>query len=205
MVVLLRRHNRTLSRARQLNAGSADASSALSVISWFVLTYNLRHTSDILGDSMTEIERILDQLQRAYEGNAWHGPSVKEALAGVSAGQAHARPLAGAHTIWELVQHIAVWETVGVRRLSGDRAQIAISTPEDWPPPNDTSEAAWEQAKAALDREHQALVKAISATLESRLDEPILEGMSTVYVTLHGIVQHDIYHAGQISLLKKAM
>jgi uncharacterized damage-inducible protein DinB len=154
---------------------------------------------------MTEIERIQDQLKRAYEGDAWHGPSVLEALAGVTAEQAHARPLTNAHSIWELVHHIAVWEDVGRRRLTGDRAQIAISSPEDWPPPEDTSEAAWEQAKAALDRGHQALVEAIARTPESRLDEPIFEGMSTVYVTLHGVIQHDIYHAGQIAILKKSL
>jgi uncharacterized damage-inducible protein DinB len=154
---------------------------------------------------MTEIERILDQLKRAYEGEAWHGPSVREGLAGVSAAQAHARPLANAHSIWELMQHIAVWEAVGRRRLQGDGAAIEISSPEDWPPADDQSEAAWEQAKAALDRGHQALVEAISQVSESRLDEPILEGLSTVYVTLHGVIQHDIYHAGQIAMLKKAV
>lgn len=154
---------------------------------------------------MTEIERILDQLRRAYEGEAWHGPSVREVLAGVTATQAHARPLANAHSIWELVQHIAVWESVGRRRLEGDRAQIDISSPEDWPPADDTSEVAWEQAKAALDRGHQALVEAIKRVPESRLDEPIFEGMSTVYVTLHGVIQHDLYHAGQIAMLKKSL
>ena len=154
---------------------------------------------------MTEIERILDQLKRAYEGNAWHGPSVREALAGVTASQAHARPLANAHSIWELVHHIAVWEGAGRRRLEGDRAAIDISSPDDWPPADDTSEAAWEQAKAALDRGHEALREAIAQTDEARLDKPILEGMSTVYVTLHGVIQHDLYHAGQIAMLKKAL
>ena len=154
---------------------------------------------------MTETERILDQLRRAFEGNAWHGPSVREALAGVTASQAHARPLANAHSIWELVQHIAVWEDVGRRRLEGDRAQIEISSPTDWPPAADRSEAAWEQAKAALDRGHETLRAAITRVDESRLDEPILEGMSTVYVTLHGVIQHDLYHAGQIAMLKKAL
>ena len=154
---------------------------------------------------MTEIERIQDQLKRAFEGNAWHGPSVREVLADITALQAHARPLQNAHSIWELVRHIAVWEEVGRRRLSGDRAQIKISSAEDWPAPEDTSEAAWEQAKEALNRGHQALVEAIARTPESRLDEPILEGMSTVYVTLHGIIQHDLYHAGQIAMLKKAL
>jgi uncharacterized damage-inducible protein DinB len=154
---------------------------------------------------MTEIERILDQLRRAYEGEAWHGPSVREVLAGVTAEQAQARPLANAHSIWELVHHIAVWESAGRRRLEGDRAQIDISSPEDWPPPDDASEAAWERAKASLDRGHQALREAIARVPESRLDEPIFDGMSTVYVTLHGVIQHDLYHAGQIAMLKKGL
>ena len=154
---------------------------------------------------MTEIERILDQLKRAFEGPAWHGPSIKELLNGVTASQAHARPLTNAHGIWELVHHIAVWEDVGRRRLEGDPAEVPISSPEDWPPAEDVSEAAWEQAKAALERGHQALIDAISRVPEARLDEPILEGKSTVYVTLHGVVQHDLYHAGQIAILKKAL
>src|SRR5437588_3835211 len=127
---------------------------------------------------MTESQRILDQLKRAYEGEAWHGPSVREVLAGVTAEQAHARPLANGHTICELVRHIAVWEDVGRRRLQGDPAEVPISSPEDWPPADDMSEATWEQAKAALDRGHQALVEAIKRVDESRLDEPILVGKS---------------------------
>ena len=154
---------------------------------------------------MSETERILDQLKRAYEGNAWHGPSVREALEGVTAEQATKRPLANAHSIWELAHHIAVWEDAVRRRLEGDRAQIALASLEDWPPVGDQSEAAWERAKAALDCGHRELCDAIARVSDSRLDEPILEGMSTVYVTLHGIVQHDLYHAGQISMLKKAL
>lgn len=154
---------------------------------------------------MTEIDRILDQLKRAYEGNAWHGPAVKEVLVGVTAAQAHLRPIADGHTIYELVRHIAVWEDVGRRRLSGDPAEVPISSPEDWPPADDTSETAWESAKAALDRGHQALVETIRQVDQSRLDEPILEGKSSVYVTLHGVIQHDLYHAGQIAILKKGL
>jgi uncharacterized damage-inducible protein DinB len=153
---------------------------------------------------MTEIDRILDQLKRAYEGNAWHGPSVREVLEGVTAAQAHARPLANSHTIYELVRHIAVWEDVGRRRLQGDPADVEISSPADWPPRDDTSEEAWKHAKAALDRGHQALVEAISNVAESHLDEPVYEGKSSVYVTLHGVIQHDLYHTGQIAILKKA-
>ena len=154
---------------------------------------------------MTEIERILDQLKRAYEGNAWHGPSVREVLAGVSAAQAHARPLRNAHSIWELVHHIAVWENVGRRRLEGDRAEINISSPEDWPPAEEKREASWEKALALLDRGHEALCAAVARLDESRLDQPIMEGLSSAYVTLHGVIQHDLYHAGQIAMLKKAL
>src|SRR5436190_1432865 len=154
---------------------------------------------------MTEIDRILDQLKRAFEGPAWHGPSIKESLNGVTAEQAHARPLPNAHTIWELVHHIAVWEDVGRRRLEGDPAEVPLSSVADWPPAEDLSETAWEKSQAALDRSHQALVEAISRVPESRLDEPILKGKSTVFVTLHGVIQHDLYHAGQIAILKKAL
>src|SRR2546421_308525 len=89
--------------------------------------------------------------------------------------------------------------------LYAERAPIDISSPDDWPPGDEGSKAAWEQAKAALDRGHEALREAITRVEESRLDEPILEGMSTVYVTLHGVIQHDLYHAGQIAMLKKAL
>jgi uncharacterized damage-inducible protein DinB len=154
---------------------------------------------------MTEIDRILDQLKRAFEGPAWHGPSIKELLNGVTAAQAHQRPIADGHSIWELVHHIAVWEDVGRRRLEGDPAEVPISSAEDWPPAGDVSETAWEKSKAALERSHEALVEAISRVPVSRLDEPILKEKSTVYVTLHGVVQHDLYHAGQIAILKKGL
>jgi uncharacterized damage-inducible protein DinB len=182
-------------------AGSLDNAGRMSA----TRRQGCRRSAKMKETYMTELERILDQLKRAYEGDAWHGPSVKEVLNGVTAAQAHARPLQNAHTIYELARHIAVWEDVGRRRLQGDPANIPISSREDWPPADDTSEVGWEQAKAALDRGHQALVEAIKAVPESRLDEPILEGKSSVYVTLHGVIQHDLYHAGQIAILKRAM
>lgn len=152
---------------------------------------------------MKESERIGDQLKRAFEGGAWHGPGVLEVLNGVTAVQAAARPIPEAHSIWELVLHIAAWEGACRRRLEGDRAQLPDE--EDWLSVNDTSDAAWERAKAKLVEGHQKLREAISHVEDSRLDEPILPEMSTVYVTLHGALQHDLYHAGQIAVLKKAV
>ena len=151
---------------------------------------------------VSEVERIQEELKRAFEGEAWHGPAVLELLRDVTAHQAAARPLAGAHSIWELVLHIAAWESAGRRRLEGDRAQL--SDEENFPPVNDTSEAAWQQTIEALKNGHRELRDAINRLDESRLDEPILDGMRSVYITLHGVIQHDLYHAGQIALLKKA-
>ncbi|HEX8773945.1 MAG TPA: DinB family protein [Pyrinomonadaceae bacterium] len=150
---------------------------------------------------MREVERIKDQLRRAFEGPAWHGPSLKELVADITAEKASARPLAGAHSIWEIVLHIAAWDEGVRRRLAGDRAEL--SKEEDWPPVRDTSEAAWREALAVLERNNQGLRAALDNFDEARLGEPIVEGMSSVYVTLHGVIQHDLYHAGQIALLKK--
>lgn len=151
---------------------------------------------------MEEIDRIETQLKLAFEGGAWHGPGVLETLDGVSARQAAAHPISGVHSIWELVLHIAAWEGACRRRLTGDRAEL--STEEDWPPVNDTSEAAWAMTKAALIEGHHKLRESIALLEEGRLDEPILENMPSVYVTIHGAIQHDLYHAGQIAILKKA-
>jgi len=150
----------------------------------------------------SEVERIRGELQRAFEGEAWHGPAVLELLRDVNAQQAAARPIAGAHSIWELVLHIAAWENAGRRRLNGDRAELPDE--ENFPPVKDTSEAAWQRAIEELKIGHSKLYDAIAGLEESRLDEPILDGMRSVYITLHGVIQHDLYHAGQIALLKKA-
>jgi uncharacterized damage-inducible protein DinB len=152
---------------------------------------------------MSEVERIADQLKRAFAGEAWHGPSVLEIIEGLTASQAAARPFVGTHSIWELVLHISAWEHAIVKRLGGDRAQLP--TEEDWPPVTATNDQAWEETKLKLTQSHHELRSAIQGLDESRLDQPIIEGMSSVYVQLHGIIQHDLYHAGQIALLKKTI
>jgi uncharacterized damage-inducible protein DinB len=151
---------------------------------------------------MSEANRIQDQFERGFAGRAWHGPSVMELLADVDAAKAAARPIAGAHSIWELVLHIDAWDQAAARRLRGDRAEL--SDAEDWPAVNDTSADAWAQTLETLKGNHRELHEAIGRVEEARLDEPIVAGMASVYGTLHGVVQHDLYHAGQIAILKKA-
>lgn len=152
---------------------------------------------------MTEVERIADQLQRAYEGKAWHGPAVREVLAGVTAAQAARRPVPTAHSIWEIVVHIGVWESFVRRRLEGE-VITEVQPEEDWPPVTDISEAAWKHTLAQLEEGHMQLRKVIAALPDARLTDTV-QGMGySVYYMLHGVVQHDLYHAGQIALLRKA-
>jgi uncharacterized damage-inducible protein DinB len=152
---------------------------------------------------MGEVERIVDQLNRAFSGNAWHGPAVLETLEGVTAKQAAAHPIDDAHSIWELALHIEAWTTAGRRRLQADRAQL--SDAENFPPASGTGEVAWKQVQESLKQAHDELAAAILQLDDSRLDQPIIDGMSSVYVTLHGVIQHSLYHAGQIAILKKAI
>jgi uncharacterized damage-inducible protein DinB len=151
---------------------------------------------------MTEAERIADQLRRAYEGEAWVGPCLRGLLEGISARQAIHRPIGQAHTIWELALHIAAWESIVRRRLGGEAVE---PTPEqDWPPVRDSSDTAWQQALAALERGHLALRQEVAALNDDQLRQKVAGEKYSVYFMLHGLVQHDFYHAGQIALLKKS-
>jgi uncharacterized damage-inducible protein DinB len=153
-------------------------------------------------EQMSEIVGIIDELKNIHDGDAWHGPSLKENLLGVSTAQAAAKPIANAHSIWELVLHIAAWEEVFLRRLEG---QPVVEPEEgDFPPVNESSEAAWQRTLQWMDDVHEKLLARISALTEDRLDEVVIGKDYTIRYLLHGIVRHQVYHSGQIALLKKA-
>ncbi len=152
---------------------------------------------------MSEVERIVDQLRRAYEGEAWHGPPLKEILAGITAEQAARRVVPNAHTVWELALHIAAWESIVRRRLAGEAVEATLE--QDWPPVRDTSEAAWKKALADLEHGHLQLRQSIAALNDDQLKNKAPGKDYSLYGMLHGVIQHDLYHAGQIALLKKAL
>lgn len=153
---------------------------------------------------MGEIDRILDQMDRAFSGDAWHGPPLKSLLDGLLAEDASKHPLEGAHSIWEIVQHITAWNTIVRRELAGEA--LSVTTEQDWPPVWEVSEAAWQRAVENLVEAHGRLRGAARGLREDQLDEkPIKRTNNSRYVMLHGIVQHDLYHAGQIAVLKKAL
>lgn len=160
---------------------------------------------------MSEITRLLDQLRQAYNGEPWSGPSLLTTLSGITAAQAVRRPLPAAHSIWEITSHVRAWSDV-VRRRLAENELLQISDAEDWPAlPAQPDEAQWQAVLAALQVAHEALLATAVAIPDARLDQPIgrtfdrSQGAgSTAYVTLHGIAQHYLYHAGQIALLRKA-
>jgi uncharacterized damage-inducible protein DinB len=153
---------------------------------------------------MTETFRLADQIRRAFEGNAWHGDSLLELLAGVNAATAAAKPIKDAHSIWELLLHIAAWDDA-VRRRTGGIA-VTVTDEENFPAVNDVSEAAWRQAVESVKQTHNELIKAVAAFPDSRLQEQVpgkTQNYYNFYYMFSGIVQHELYHAGQIALLKK--
>ncbi len=154
------------------------------------------------GPQIDEKSRIADQLKRAFEGDAWHGPAVLELLEGVSARAAASKPLAGAHSIWELVLHIAAWDGAIRRRMEGQALQL--SPEQDFPPVKDTSDSAWRNALEHLKRSHAELIEEVLSMPDHRLTSQVPGKKYDFYHMLHGAVQHELYHAGQIALLKKA-
>lgn len=151
---------------------------------------------------MTECHRLADQMRLAYDGDAWFGPSLISLLDAAPAGRVFEHPIAGAHSIAELVAHAAFWKDVVQLRTEGDA--VADANHRDWPK-LDRSAASWKSLRQRLDAAHAALVARVEGLGDTRLDEPVPGQAISLYVMLHGVVQHDIYHAGQIAMLLKAL
>jgi uncharacterized damage-inducible protein DinB len=150
-----------------------------------------------------EIQRIVDQMDRAFSGDAWHGPSLTALLDGVSAEDAAKRPIANVHSIWEIVEHVRAWNAIVLGRLKDETVEV---TPEmDWPPLPVVSDMAWKRALEDLRESRAQLRRTVQNLKDAQLDEKPPNLSDSRYVLLHGLVQHDLYHAGQIAVLKKAL
>src|SRR5579863_5112846 len=158
---------------------------------------------------MSETTRLADQIRRAYDGDAWHGDSLYDILLNVNAKQAAARPIPNAHSIWELVNHIAAWDAAIVKRIGG--AVLELEGEENFPPvpalTGDALEDAWRKTVRRMQETNHDLAAAVANFPDSRLTERVpgkTESYHDFYYSFAGIVQHELYHAGQIALLKKA-
>ncbi len=153
---------------------------------------------------MDSAKLVLALFDEAYEKKTWHGPNLKQSIKGVSAKQAAWRPGSGRHNIWEVMLHAAYWKYALRRRIEGaKRGSFALKGSNFFARPekgklNSAFEAAWNADKKLLEREHRALRVAIAKLLRTSRG-------SKFVAQLYGIAFHDIYHAGQIRLLRRLM
>jgi hypothetical protein len=150
-------------------------------------------------DLLNSPELVLALLDEAYGKRTWHGPNLKQSIRGVSAKQAAWRPAPGRHNIWELTLHAAYWKYTVRRKISGAKRGSFVLPGSNFfarPEKAKASEAAWRQDKNLLDREHRALRADVEKVLRTPRGAKLLR-------YLYGVAFHDVYHAGQIRLLRR--
>lgn len=147
-----------------------------------------------------ESRRIANAMLRLWSGPCWHGPALKDVLEGVTAEAAASRRAPEVHSIWELLLHIATWARVARLTLDGQPYPTDLPDEENFPKPS----GSWEDAKAAVEQELNLLAGATRALPDESLGKTVTgETEYSYYLLLHGVVEHTIYHAGQIAILKK--
>ena len=149
---------------------------------------------------MRPTERLLDQLNRSFGGEAWHGPALRNLLDGVTDEQAKSYPIRGAHSILELVVHVSTWNDVVAQRIGGTVVESAQV--DDWA---DISKINWPAAVEKLERAQSRLADAIARLSSDDLEQPVAGAKRSKFSEIAGALQHTVYHSGQIALLKKAL
>jgi uncharacterized damage-inducible protein DinB len=149
---------------------------------------------------------IAKQIERTVTGPMWHGSALNELLDGVTFEQAAARPIPGAHNIWELVLHISAWAEIARQRLH-NRALESAPPEVDWPPVPQPNAKAWADALERLAVSHKELARDTAALSADALAVrvPVADPGYSVETLLRGVVEHGTYHGGQIALLRRAI
>jgi len=150
----------------------------------------------------TKMARIIDELTRALERDPWYGPSIYEVIGDMSAADAAAHPVNGAHSVWELVHHVAAWARAIHARVKGDICELQGEA--DWPPVREISDAAWAAARDDLRRAQSELIATLRTLDDSKLTAITPNRDYDLEHLLDGLIQHHAYHAGQMALVKNA-
>jgi uncharacterized damage-inducible protein DinB len=151
-----------------------------------------------------ELSLLLRIIDESYERKAWHGPNLKGAVRGLSALEAAWRPTPGRHSIAENVVHCAYWKYAVRRRLTGEkRGSFSLKGSNWFEVPAPLTESSWNDYRALLDREHRAMREVVAAFPSERLQDFPHGGKVRFLTQIYGIALHDVYHAGQIQLLKR--
>jgi len=153
---------------------------------------------------MSERQRTLELLDRAYRAKAWHGPALLESLEGVNTALAAKRPPRAAHSIWELVEHVATWNDIVAKRLAGSPpAQIPDEL--NFPPIPKPTPAAWKASLRRLARTQASFRREVARFPMAKLGRKRPKLDHTWNVLIHGQIQHIAYHAGQVAVLRRAL
>jgi hypothetical protein len=151
-----------------------------------------------------EVEQLLAIMDAAYNRQSWHGPNLRGSIRGVTPGQAAWRPAPGRHNIWELVVHAAYWKYTALRRMTGARRGSFQLQGSNWFRRDDgRDEQLWRADVALLDSTHRALREAVAKLSPRDLAARPASSRVTNFALLSGVAAHDLYHAGQIQLLKR--
>jgi uncharacterized damage-inducible protein DinB len=154
---------------------------------------------------MSDTDLLLDIVDRAYNRRSWHGTNLRGSIRGLTSRQASSRPARGRHNIWEIVVHAAYWKYVVRRRLTGEPRGSFPLNGSNWFARGVASEAAWKEDIALLDKTHRALRSAIETFPEKDWKRPSTGSSVTNLELVAGIAAHDLYHAGQIQLIKRLL
>jgi uncharacterized damage-inducible protein DinB len=147
---------------------------------------------------------LLEQLDEAYDRRSWHGTNLRGSLRGVSANEAAWRPAPGRHALWEVAVHAAYWKYAAWRSLTDEKRGSFPRPGSNWfPCPAPATEALWRADKDLLGECHRRLREAVARLADADLARRAAGGKETVGRLVRGIVAHDVYHAGQIQLLKR--
>lgn len=151
---------------------------------------------------MSEVERIVSHYDGVLAGNAWHGDPIWPMLESISAREAAARPVAGVHTIWELVMHMIFWEDVAAKRLTGLRAGLVEELNFPAMPP--ATEENWRKTLDEFRASNRKFRDNLAKLEPAQLNEMTAAGKRTFCGEAHGVIEHHVYHLGQIAILRKA-
>jgi uncharacterized damage-inducible protein DinB len=151
---------------------------------------------------LTAREHLLASLRRAFDGRSWHGPNLKGALRGLDSDEAFFRPGPGRHSVYDLVLHAAYWKYVVRRRLTGEkRGSFAFEGSNFFPEPSARDVRSLREAVTLLESEHAALREVVDALPDAVL--AARHGRWTSEEMIAGVAAHDLYHAGQIRLVRR--
>jgi hypothetical protein len=149
---------------------------------------------------------LLEVLDQAFDRKGWHGTTLRGALRGVTPAEALWRPAPDRHNVWELTLHTAYWKYAVRRRLAGAAIGSFDRKPSNWPAiPDPADLRAWKQDVAFLDAEHRKLREVVKGLTPAALGRRSPRGVWTYAEEIHGVAAHDLYHTGQIQLIKRLM